>query len=189
VATNEAGWIREGTLVLRPRAGLEPAVTAVRAAVAELDPEIPVEGVGGWEDVRAASVARERFTASIVGAFSLLALLLASVGTYGVISFVTAHRVREVGVRLALGAERGRVVRELLLRAAAVAGAGVVVGGVLALTGAPLLEAFLFRGDVRDPVVLLAAPVLLAVVSLGAAAVPAVRAGRTDPAVALRAEE
>jgi ABC-type antimicrobial peptide transport system permease subunit len=119
---------------------------------------------------------------------SLLALVLAAVGLYGVLSYSVARRTSEIGVRMALGADAGRVLRMILGEALAVTGLGVAAGLAAAAGATRLVDAMLFQVSPRDPLTLAAGPLVLGVVALVAAAWPAWRASRTDPLLALRAE-
>ena len=133
-------------------------------------------------------VAEPRFSAALLAAFAAAALLLAALGVYGVLSYTVAERTSEIGVRMALGAERGRVVRQIFGQGAALAGAGVVAGAVAAFGLAHVLGSLLVGVSVRDPVVYATVAGVLALVAVVAAWVPARRASRIDPVTALRYE-
>ena len=125
---------------------------------------------------------------SVIVAFALSALLLAALGIYGVTAYIVAQRTHEMGVRIALGATHGRVVGMVLRRGVMLAVVGALLGLVGALVLTRLLDALLFATSPTEPVVFLGVPVLLLVVSLVACYVPARRASRVDPVVALRSE-
>lgn len=125
---------------------------------------------------------------SILGLFGALALLLAAVGLYGLLAYETARRTREIGLRMALGAESGDVVRAVVGRALGLAAAGAMVGLGAAVAVMQLLRSMLFGVRPGDPVTLAAVAVLLAVVTVAACYVPARRAAKVDPMVALRCE-
>ena len=129
-----------------------------------------------------------RLGAAMFGAFGALAVALAAVGLYGVISFSVAQRTREMGVRIALGARAERVLALVLRQGLALAAAGGAVGLVAALLASRWVEPLLFRVPARDPAVLAAVAITLGVVALAATLIPAWRATRVDPAVALRGE-
>lgn len=188
VAWNEANWIRSGYLVVK--AGVEPLslVPGIRGVVEGLDPAVPLTEVDSWEGVLRRSVASERFVGMVVLVFALCALVMASLGTFGVISWVTARRTREIGVRVALGAQRGRVLGEILSRAGRLAVLGAGAGVVAFVVGAPLLRSFLYGVAPRDPGILILVPLALVAVALAAAAVPAARASGVAPVEALREE-
>jgi predicted permease len=159
---------------------------AVRAAVHDLDKDLPVSGIVAIADSLADSTRSRRFSAGLLGAFALLALFLAAIGIYGVISDSVVRRRHEIGVRMALGAERGRIERMVLGRALQLGGAGVAIGvaGGLALTR--MLGSLLYGVSPMDPVVFVGASLFLLVVAALAGYVPARRAARTDPWGSLR---
>jgi len=135
-----------------------------------------------------ASTAEPRFQTRLLGGFSLLALLLAAVGTYGVLAYSVSQRTHEIGIRMALGAERRDVLRLVLRRTLALAGIGVGIGSVGALMVTRVLQKFLFEVKPNDPATFIAVAALLAGVALAAGWVPAWRATRVDPVEALRYE-
>jgi putative ABC transport system permease protein len=161
---------------------------AIRRHVWAIDGTLPVSGLQTMTDVMGEAMARARFLTTLLAAFAGLALLLAAVGTYGVMSYAVGQRGRELGIRMAMGAEAGRVQALVLkegLRIAAV-GLAVGIGGAWALTG--IMESILFDVDVRDPVSFLLGPTLLTLVAVAACWIPARRATRVDPVVVLRQE-
>jgi ABC-type antimicrobial peptide transport system permease subunit len=140
------------------------------------------------DDRRAASLASTRFSTGLLTIFGVIALVLAAVGVYGVISYGVAQRVQEIGIRVALGAGWERVVRLVVGQAALLAGVGLAVGLAGALALSRLMIGLLFQVSPADPRTMLAGVLVLSVVSLAAALLPALRAARVDPAVALRTE-
>jgi putative ABC transport system permease protein len=140
------------------------------------------------EQAMALSVSQPRFDTMLLGLFAGIALLLAAVGIYGLIAYSVAQRTHEIGVRMALGAERGDVVRMVIRQGASLAGVGIVlgIGGALALTR--LLKTMVFGIDVADPLTFALAPLGSMLVVLLATFVPAVRATRISPVTALRYE-
>ena len=179
-----------GVMVVAARTTGNPAdfALAMREAVARIDPNLAVGRLGTLAEFARASVARERFSAALLGAFAVLSILLASVGIYGVMAYVVARRSRELGLRAALGASP----RALF---AQVAGRGLVltaIGGTIGLAGAlaagRLLSGLLFDTAAADPLTIGAVAVLLPAITLAACAVPARRAARVDPIATLRAE-
>ena len=134
------------------------------------------------------SMFTERLTASIAMLFGGLALVLAAIGIYGVVAFNVARRTNEIGVRMALGARRGDILRLVLRSALSLIGAAVLIGGPLAFLAGRALRAQLFGVSAHDPVLLLTALGTLVAVALLATSVPARRATRIDPLVALRAD-
>jgi ABC-type antimicrobial peptide transport system permease subunit len=136
----------------------------------------------------ASSLTRERLLATLSGFFGALALLLATIGLYGVMSYNVTRRRSELGIRMALGAAEARVLRMVLSEVAMLVGVGLVVGLGAALTATRLIDTFVFGLTVRDPVTLSMAVVLLGAVALLAGYLPARRASRLDPMAALREE-
>ena len=161
---------------------------AVRGALWKVDPDQPVWRLRSMESIHAQTVATPRFTMLLTGAFALLALLLAAVGVYGVMTFAVAQRTREVGIRMALGAQRGEVVRLVLARGARVVAVATVVGLAAAFGAAQLIRKQLYGVGTADPLTYLAVPAVLAAVALVACWLPARRAAGVDPLIALRSE-
>jgi len=176
--------------VLMVRTAQDPrsAVSLVRNAVHELDPNQPIYHVQTVDEVLADSWARQKMTATLLGIFSLVALLLTAVGIYGVLAYSIAQRTREIGVRMALGARRGDIVGLVLRQTAAFALAGIGVGLGVALAGARLLSSLLFKTGSADPMSVFATTCILVLVAALAVSLPARRAASVDPSVALRAE-
>jgi putative ABC transport system permease protein len=163
-------------------------VPAVRAAIRELDPTVPAYRVQTFEDVVSRSLWRQRLQGQVLGVFATLALVLASVGLYGVIAYAVAQRTRELGVRVALGATQRHVLALVLGQGARLTLVGVAIGtaGALALTR--VLASLLYGVEPTDPVTFLAVPTALAAVAVLATYAPARRAMKVDPLVAMRAE-
>jgi putative ABC transport system permease protein len=161
---------------------------AIVDQIRAVDPLLPVFQVRGMQDVISASVQEERFLLWLVGGFAIAATLLAAIGVYGVMSYLVGMRTREMGIRAALGATPGALVRMVLGEAAVRAAIGLAlgVGGALALT--KLLQAYLFGVQPRDPLAFTLAPLLLLAVAVVATWLPARRAGRVAPMTALRYE-
>ena len=179
---------RFATISIRARSDPLALVPAVRAAVRSVDPEQPIASVTTMEEALAEFMAPRRFNALLLGSFALLALALSALGLYGLISYLVTQRTREIGVRMALGAERGDVVRAVLWQGMALALSGVVVGVAASLGLAKVTSGLLFRVESRDPVVFAVVPLVLLAIATLAIAIPARRASRVDPATALRAE-
>jgi ABC-type antimicrobial peptide transport system permease subunit len=137
--------------------------------------------------VRSAT-AQSRFSAMLLGVFALVALSLAAIGIYGVMSLAVTARTREIGIRIALGADRGRVQRLVVGEGVALAAAGASIGIIGALAATRLLQSFLFDTAASDPPVYIGIIALLVAVALLASWIPARRAARVDPLTALRAE-
>ena len=178
----------DGSLVVLTASDPAALVASLRGTVAAVDRTVPVSETLTLEQVVAGSVAASRFTTLLLATFATVALLLAAIGTYGVLSYAVSRRAREIGVRMALGAQRGDIVRMVLGQAAWLAGAGTVVGVAAALTTTHLLEGLLVGVTRTDAVTFTVVPVLLAAVSLLAAYVPSRRATRADALTVLRLE-
>ncbi|MDF1504922.1 ABC transporter permease, partial [Roseisolibacter sp. H3M3-2] len=175
-------------LVTRTDLGVAATAPLLRERVWRLDPALPVEEVTALRALLGTSLAEPRFNASLLALFAGAALLLAAVGIYGVLAYTVAQRTREIGVRLALGAARGQVVRLVVGQGLRVAAAGVVLGTAGALALGRVLGALLQDVSQRDPAVLGAVVVVLTGTALAAAWLPARRASRIAPTTALRAE-
>jgi ABC-type antimicrobial peptide transport system permease subunit len=174
-----------GVLHIRTAGGALPA-DAIRNAVAAVDPELPVTGIQQLTAGMTASMGETRTVAYLIGGFALLALALASVGLYGLVSYGASQRVREMGVRIALGARPASLVRLILTRAFGIALIGTAIGVGLSLLLGRALEGLLFGVAPADSGALGGAALLL-LLTVGAAAwVPARRASRVDASVSLR---
>jgi ABC-type antimicrobial peptide transport system permease subunit len=176
------------TLVVRTTGDPRALVAHVRRTVHALDPNIPLADVRTLQRVADDSLAQPRFTTTLLGLFAALALTLATIGIYGVISLLVTRRRQEIGIRMALGARRGSILQMVLKRGLGLAATGLAIGlvGALWLTGA--LTTLLYGVTRFDPVTFATAPALLGAVALLACVVPAVRAARVNPVVALREE-
>ena len=175
-------------VVLRTTGDPATVMGPVRQAVAQLDPRDVIYNVSTMRDVLANSLAARRFLMMLLGVFAALALVLACVGIYGVISYLVNQRTNEIGVRMALGAQRSDVLRLVVGDGARMAFAGAVVGAVVALALTRLMAHQLFGVTAHDPLTFTAVAVLLMGVAIAACYVPARRATRVDPIVALRSE-
>jgi predicted permease len=184
--TDRVAFLAEMTFVVRTQQDPVVVTPAIRAAVSELDPNLPVPALARMEHIVALTIAEPQFEARLLSAFSLLAQLLAAVGTYGVLAHDVTARTREIGVRIALGAERAAVVRMVLSRVILVAAPGIALGILTTLALTRVLTYSLFEVSPTDPTTLLSVSAALLGVSLLAACLPAHRATRVDPLVALR---
>jgi len=174
------------SVVLRtslPAAALEPQI---RHEIQSIDPGLPVFGVASMSDVLDRSLASRRFSANLVGGFAGLAVLLASIGVYGLLAYMVGQRSREIGIRVALGARREDILRMFLHRGVMLAGAGIVVGLVVSASFASLMASLLYGVRPRDPAVFLTVPLLLFATAVLASYLPARRATKVDPLIALR---
>lgn len=166
----------------------EQILAAVRAEVAALDPQLVVFRVAPMTGVVGRGVARERFALVLIGAFAIVAMALAAVGLYGVLAYSVRQRTQEIGIRMALGATAARV-RSLVLRQAAVmVGLGTLLGIAGALMAGRWLSSLLYQTSPHDPRVLFATTLLLVVVALLSASLPARRASRVEPRIAIYEE-
>jgi putative ABC transport system permease protein len=160
----------------------------MRQAVASLDPSLPIYDVLTLDDRVDAALARPRFNAALLTAFASAALLLAAIGVYGVMAYSISSRVREIGVRVALGADARRVISLLLGEGLRLAGIGAAIGGVATLVTARLLQGLIVGVSATDSRILIGAVVVMIAVAALAAFVPARRAASVDPIAVLRAE-
>ncbi len=179
---------RSMSLVVRT-AGDPAAITAnVRAEVSRLDPHVPVAAVRTMDDIVGAWASERRLSMMVLSIFAGVALLLAAVGIYGVMSYTVAQRTREMGIRIALGAEPRDVIALVVRQGFALAVVGIAIGLAAALTLTRLMQSMLFQVSATDPTTFIAIAVILATTALAACWVPARRATRVHPTEALRAE-
>ncbi|HLY43570.1 MAG TPA: ABC transporter permease [Terracidiphilus sp.] len=175
------------TILVRTSAPEGEIVAPARAVFRQLAPEVPVkfstfaEQMNGW-------LADRRFVLLLVGLFAAAALVLASVGLYGVVAFFVTRRTQEIGIRMAIGAQRGDVLRMVLVEGSRLAGLGIAIGVVASLAVTRLLSSLLFGVSSMDPVTFIAVAAILSGVALAASFIPARRAMRVDPVKALRYE-
>jgi predicted permease len=161
-------------------------ITPLREIVRSLDPNLPLADVRTMEDITANALARPRFGAWLLGLFAGLALTLAAIGTYATISLLVAERAQEIGVRIALGAERGTILRWILGEGLTLALAGIALGVVGALILSRALETLLYGVQALDMVTFTIVPIVLVIVAVMASVTPARRAAAMDPSSALR---
>jgi putative ABC transport system permease protein len=166
---------------------LSAIVPGVKRAVAEVDRSITID-LTPLSVQLDASLTRDRLMATLSGFFGVVALLLATVGLYGTLSYSVARRRNEIGIRIALGAARSRVVRLVLGEVARMVIVGVVLGAVAALASTRLVRSLLYGLSASDPATVIVSVVILTVVAVAAGALPAWRAARVDPIAALREE-
>jgi putative ABC transport system permease protein len=183
-------WWGDGSMDIMLRSAL-PAATlqpAIAMAVRETDPSLPIIRLRSMDDVFRDSVRRPRMLMQLFAAFAGLALLLAAIGTYGVLSYMVTQRRREIGIRMALGAERATVLRTIMGHGLELTCAGLMAGLVAALALTRLMETLLFDVRPNDPATLAAVAALITGVAAAASLIPAFRATRVDPIVALKDE-
>jgi putative ABC transport system permease protein len=176
------------TLVVRTAADPAATIASIESIVRSMERDAPVSNVTTMEQVVRDEFSQPRFYLCLFGAFAAVALTLAVVGVYGVISYSVARRTREIGLRVALGAPPSGPFRLVVSQGMQLAAIGIVVGLALALVGTRFMRTVLFGVEPTDAVTLGSAAVLLAVTALAACCVPAWRASKVDPMVALRAE-
>ena len=183
-------WNIESSPTIVMRTALEPGASTaeLRGAVSAVDPAIPVDRIETMRQMVSGSVAQPRFRTIVLAAFALLALVMASIGIYGVMNYLVIQRTREFGIRMSLGATPFEVLRLVLRRAAVLIGAGACLGLAGSVFLVRLIAHLLFGTAPLDPLTFALVPALLAAVALGASYIPARRATRIDPIVALRYE-
>jgi hypothetical protein len=172
------------------RASSDPAAVgaALVRKIHEFDPTITVVDVQTMADRMSGSLARQRFATVMLGAFAAFALILAVVGVYGVMSHLVAQGAHDIGVRMALGAERSKILRMVLRQGMELAGAGVILGLIGAAALTRVMEGLLFGVSTTDAITFSIVPIALIATALLATYLPALRATRVDPVVALRDE-
>jgi predicted permease len=173
-------------LVIRSSLPYATLAPQLRAAVAEVDGSLPIVRMRTMEEVFDDAVQRPRFLAMLLALFAGLALLLAAVGTYGILSYIVAERRREIGIRMALGAERGAVLRMVLRQGLTLTGIGLAAGVAASFVVNRALASLLFNIRPNDPATLAGVTGIIVVVALGACLIPARSATRVDPIVVLR---
>ena len=161
---------------------------SVRDAIWQVDKDQPVGAILTMDEQLSRSLTRRRFSVTLLSAFGIVAVALAAIGLYGVLAFIAAQRRREIGVRMALGAQPRDVIADVMGQGLRLAGLGVVIGIGLALAGTRLLGSLLFGTSPTDALTFAAVATLLVAVAGAASLVPALRASRVDPIIALRAE-
>lgn len=176
------------SVVVRTSGSPNAVESQIRGAMRAVDPDLPLDRLRQLGEIVNLSVARPRFYMSLIASFAIIALVLAAVGIYGVISYTVSQRSRELGIRIALGASGANVMAHVLRPGLALAASGVAVGIVASLALTRLIASLLFGVTPIDPVTFAAVAAVLLGVAAAACAVPARRASRVDPLVAMRSE-
>ena len=175
-------------LIVKSASDPEALTSAIRNTIASIDKDQPIFGIATMAKLVGDSVATQRITLVLLGLFSALALTLAAIGIYGVVSYSVAQRTHEIGIRMALGAQRQDVLRLILMQGVKVAGSGVAIGIVASLGLTRWMATLLFSVSAADPVTYATVAVALVLIALLACYIPARRTLRVDPAIALRHE-
>jgi predicted permease len=184
----QRGAMRAPWIVASGRAGSQPSMSAVRAAVARVDPALPMFSIRTFKQVRADALADRRFALTMLGGFSVASFGLAAIGLYAVLTYLVQRQTREFGIRLALGASPATLRRRVLTRATLLGAAGALAGSTLTIVAARLLWAIIPGFGRIDPSTILVVSAALVTMALAAAFFPARRATRVDPVIALRSD-
>jgi putative ABC transport system permease protein len=179
---------RAMTLVVRTAGDPRALANPVRRAVAQLDPNLPVSAVRPMTEVVSDTMAPSSFTGLLLALFATLAVALAAIGIYGLLTYLVSQRTREIGIRMAIGASQRDVLSLIVRKGLLLTGAGVAAGLVLALGVTRLMRALLYGVGPADLVTFVAVPLILLVVALAASYLPAARATRVSPLLALRSD-
>jgi putative ABC transport system permease protein len=171
--------------VVRSRTEVSALTSSVRNAVKEIAPGEPINRINTMSSLVDYWIAPHKFSSLLLSIFAGLALALASIGIYGVIAYSVAQRTREIGIRMALGADKAQVLRMILRQGAAIAAIGLITGTGTALLATRALSTMLFGVDAHDPAIFIGVAASLLVVVLAASYVPARKASRVDPLIAL----
>jgi ABC-type antimicrobial peptide transport system permease subunit len=180
--------LRKMFVYARGRVGAAAALGAIRDEVASLDGNIALESAMPLAEQISLLLLPQRFAAWLVGVFGGIGLVLAAFGVYGIIAYHVAARTREFGIRLALGATGGMLIRDVLRYAVLIVGVATLLGVVASMGMARLAAGFLFGISATDPITFVIVPPTLAVVAIAASYIPARRAAKVDPVTSLRAE-
>jgi putative ABC transport system permease protein len=175
-------------VVLRTDGDPHQATTAARQKLRDLDPELPMSNINTMDEWISQSAARPRLNSVLLEIFSGIAMLIAAIGIYGVLSYSVSRQTQEIGVRVALGARRGHVLRVVMQEGMTMVFAGIFVGLAAAFGVSRLMASLLFGVEARDPLTFGSVAAILTAVAIAACWIPALRASRLDPVIALRGE-
>ncbi|MDQ3998149.1 MAG: FtsX-like permease family protein [Gemmatimonadota bacterium] len=176
-----------GVLVIRTDGDAAALAAAATRIVRSIAPTVPIENVLTVAQIKDQSVAPRRLNAALVSSFGILAVIIAAVGIAGVLAFSVSARTNEIGIRMSLGADSGRVQRMILSEGGVLLAMGLVLGVAGAFFAARVIQGLLFGVAPHDPVTYLGVAVLMAAIGIGACWIPALRAARIDPAISMRA--
>jgi putative ABC transport system permease protein len=179
---------RDQNLVVRVSGDAGAVMTSIRAVLKTMDADVPLANVQTMDDRLRTAAGQPRFRPWLMGLFGVIALLLAAVGIYGVLSCSVAQRTREIGIRAALGATRSQLIKMVLRDSLLLAGGGIVIGLALSVLAGRLISSLLFQVSATDVSTLIGATGILASIAILSALLPARRAAAVDPSAALRAE-
>jgi putative ABC transport system permease protein len=180
--------IQDIAVLLRTTSNLEALGPAIRVTLRDIDPDLPIFGLMTMKDAVSDSVSQPRFYMMLLAAFAGIALLLAALGIYGVISYTVSQRTRELGIRIALGATREKVVRQVIGQGVWLTLAGILLGVVAAGLLTSVIASLMFGVGKLDPMTFVAVPLVLTGVAVFASYLPARKASEVDPVIAMRAE-
>jgi putative ABC transport system permease protein len=184
-----SGWLGQVNFVVRTRVNPPGIVPAIQQALQEVDRDLPLVGIRTVADqIYDASLSDEKSLATLIGLFGALGMLMAAIGLYGTMSYDVARRTRELGVRMALGAARHKVVRMVLRETLSVFGVGAVLGILMAAGAGRLISSLLFGVSATDPATVAVAVAVMLATALVAGYLPARRASKIDPILALHHE-
>jgi len=184
----QVGQLVANALIVRTSVDPLSLATPVRNAIWSVDKDQPVANIDSMENIVADAVARQRFSMLLLAIFAALALVLAAVGIYGVMSYTVAQQTREIGIRIALGAKRGDVLKMTVKQAIKLVGLGLAIGLPSAFILTRVMSTLLFGISATDPITFLGISLVVLVVALLASYIPALRATKVDPMIALRAQ-
>ena len=173
-------------IVVRPRTDVASVLAVIREKVRAMDPQLPLSNVRPMREWVSASAAQPRLNAALIGTFAFVALLVAAIGIYGVLAYAVSRRAKELGVRMALGADRRGVLTLIVREGMALGGCGIAVGVLVAVLASRALASLVFGVSLWDPLTYVAVALLLGALTLASCVIPAIRASRVDPMVALR---
>ena len=179
-------FLQDVSFVVRSNAGIASLAPALRAQVWNVDKDLPIRAMTSMQDLLYSSVAEPRFQTRVLASFSAMAFLLAIVGIYGVMAYSVTQRTKEIGIRMAIGAQHGHIVRMVLSRSTMLVAGGLLIGLAGAWAATRVLKSFLFEVTPADPATFIAVSLSLALVALIACYIPARRAAGMDPLAALR---